>query len=79
MALPKEAYGTTARTSDPAPKVDHDIRCNGRQEWEDAHGTHKKRCDKLLARFAARPWEIMCPRCKTVNKSRPVNPVETAV
>lgn len=37
-----------------APVIDRSPRC-----W---------RCDKALAVFLARPWQIDCPRCKAPNK-----------
>ena len=38
--------------------VDHAPRC-----W---------RCDKALAILLARPWQIVCPRCKATNKRDPL-------
>jgi Zn finger protein HypA/HybF involved in hydrogenase expression len=26
------------------------------------------RCDKALAVFLTRPWQVICPRCKATNK-----------
>ena len=32
------------------------------------------RCDKLLIELAARPWRVICPRCKACNQSEPPAP-----
>jgi hypothetical protein len=61
--------GGTATTREPDPSgpisstVDDEPRCSnincGRTPGR----------GRVLARLVARPWEIMCPRCKHVNTS----------
>ena len=50
--------------------TDRDIRCTGQVPLP--NGTHKT-CNKMLARLAGRPWEIECPRCKTVVRSKGID------
>lgn len=47
--------------------TDSDIRCTGMVAIERTQTT--KRCGKLLAIQAGRPWKIQCPRCHAVNTS----------
>jgi Zn finger protein HypA/HybF involved in hydrogenase expression len=45
---------TTDRLADAPANADAAPRC-----W---------RCDKALAVFLTRPWQVICPRCKATNK-----------
>jgi hypothetical protein len=46
--------------------TDADIRCTGEVQL----GSGKtKRCGRLLAKLAGRPWLIECSRCHAVNRS----------
>lgn len=60
------AAGATRYAVAATTITDAEIRCQGRVELR---GGGDKACGKLLARLAGRPWEILCSRCRTVNKS----------
>lgn len=59
------AVGATRYSVAEKTVTDADIRCTGRVPLNGGHKT----CNKLLAKLAGRPWEIQCPRCRTVNRS----------
>ena len=62
--IPASAYGDDPALYSPSvtpavftPHTDADIRCQ---------------CGKLLAEFATRPYQVRCPRCKTVKVAVPI-------
>ena len=63
-AIPSSAYGEDDTLYSPTvpperftPHTDSNIRCS--------------KCAKLLAEFATRPYQVRCPRCKTVTGAQP--------
>lgn len=49
--------------------TDHDIRCQAKTRPDPDVPGEKIICGKLMARMVSRPWLLMCPRCKSSNKS----------
>lgn len=49
-------------------EVDLEIRCQGMVDIRTRPGEQKV-CGKLLIEKAARPWQVKCPRCSTLNRS----------
>lgn len=65
-------YSVTDR---PVAVTDNEIRCQGKTQMPNGQ---VKVCNRLLANLATRPWEIACPRCKTVSQSPDLAAVEPA-